>query len=403
MKIRSVTISLTAAILCACGGGSSNNPVPVDTGSGNSSAGGNQQVALTALSSTPFPASDANYGCYRIPAIIRMPNGDILAFSEGRPAGCADYGNIQIVMKRSTDAGASWSEQVVVARNASKQAGNAVPLLDTKDPRFPGGRLFLFYNTGNAPESTIRNGGAGLREQYVISSTDNGQSWSTPRNITSQTAKIGAAPYNNAADWRTLAMGPGHGLMHSGGRLVIPGNFTAGPPLAAYADNRAYVFYSDDHGDSFKIGEPSAYPGANETTAAELSDGKVMLNSRDQSGASRRRIVAVSSDGGANFGTAMPDSTLPDPVCEGSLLNIVWQGKKYLAFSNPASTSGRNRLTIRISPDDGKSWPYSMLVTADASAYSDLTLVDPNTIGVIYENGSNGIRFMRVPLNSIIK
>jgi sialidase-1 len=191
--------------------------------------------------------------------------------------------------------------------------------------------------------------------------------------------------------------------MHSSGRLIIPGNFTAGPSLAGYGDGRPYVFYSDDHGDSFTIGSPSVYPGGNESTAAELSNGNVMLNSRDQSGASRRRIVAISTDRGANFSGAMPDSNLPDPVCEGSLLNIVWQGKKYLAFSNPASTSGRNHLTIRISPDDGKSWPYSMLVATDTSAYSDLTQTDAYSIGVIYEAGSNGIRFMRIPLNSIIK
>jgi sialidase-1 len=361
---------------------------------------GNAYAGIPAA--TVFPASDASYGCYRIPATVTMLDGTILAFAEGRPAGCADFGNIQIVMRKSTDKGTTWSPMTVVARNGTLQAGNAVPVLDTKDPNFPGGRLFLFYNTGNASESTIRNGGKGIREQWVITSTDGGTSWSTPSNITSQTAKIGAAPYNDPAGWRTLAMGPGHGLQMSNGRLVIPGNFTAGAPQTGYADGRAYAFYSDDHGATYKIGNDTGYPSANESTAAELSTSLVMINSRDQSGKSRRRIVSVSSDGGANFSAGSADNALIDPVCEGSLLNITWNSKKYLLHSNPASTTSRDHLTVRASKDDGQSWPFSLLITSGGSAYSDLTQVDASNLGIIYENGGNGIRFMKVPLSLLI-
>lgn len=157
-------------------------------------------VAQAAISaSAPFPAADASYGCYRIPAVMTLQNGTILAFAEGRPSGCADFGNIQVVMKKSLDGGATWSALSVVASNGTLQAGNPVPVLDTMDPAYPGGRLFLFYNTGNASESTIRNGGAGVREQWVRTSADGGTTWSAPSNITAQTARIGAAPYNNAA------------------------------------------------------------------------------------------------------------------------------------------------------------------------------------------------------------
>jgi len=352
--------------------------------------------------STVFPASDSNYGCYRIPATLTLANGTILAFAEGRPAGCPDYGNIQIVMRKSSDGGTTWSPITVVARNGTLQAGNAVPLLDTSDPRYPGGRLFLFYNTGNAPEQTIRSTGQGLREQWVITSTDGGSTWSVPQNITSQTAKMGAAPYNNAAGWRTLAMGPGHGLQLANRRLLVAGNFTAGAPQANYGDGRAYAFFSDNHGDSYQIGNDTGFPGANESTAAQLSTSLVMINSRNQSGSSPNRIVSASSDGGLNFSAGHIDTNLIDPICEGSLLNIVWNGKKYLLFSNPASTTSRDHLTIKASKDDGQSWPNSLLITAGSSAYSDLTQIDANTVGIIYENGSNGVRFMKIPLTSII-
>lgn len=361
---------------------------------------GGAQAAISA--STPFPASDSAYGCYRIPATVTLTNGTILAFAEGRPSGCPDFGNIQIVVKKSLDGGATWSAQTVAASYGTLQAGNPVPVLDTKDSNYPSGRLFLFYNTGTASESTIRNGGAGVREQWVVSSTDGGATWGAPSNITAQTARIGAAPYNNAAGWRTLAMGPGHGLQLRSGRIVIPGNFTAGAPQSNYADGRAYAFYTDDHGASYQIGNDSGYAAANESTAAELSTSQVMLNSRDQSGLTRKRIVALSSDGGANFSAGVANATLIDPVCEGSLLNISWNGKKYLLHSNPASTSSRVNLTLRASKDDGASWPFSLLITAGSSAYSDLTMVDAGNIGIIYENGSNGIRFMKIPVSTVI-
>lgn len=350
---------------------------------------------------TIFPASDAMYACYRIPAVVTLKDGSILAFAEGRPAGCADSGNIQIVMRRSVDGGATWSAISVVARNGTNTAGNAVPVVDLLDPLYPNGRVFLFYNTGNSTESNVRNG-IGIREQQVITSIDGGLTWSAPNNISAQTAKLGAAPYNNPANWRALAMGPGHGLQLADGRIVIPGNYTAGPPQANWADNRAYVFYTTDHGATYQIGGDTGYPGSNESTAAQLSNGAVMINSRNQSGFTKNRLVSVSNDGGQSFSYGTPNTDLIDPICEGSLLNIMWNGKPYLIFSNPASTSGRHHLTIKGSKDNGSTWPFGLLITAGTSAYSDLTQLDANNLGIVYENGSNGIRFMKVPIARVI-
>ncbi|MQR02144.1 sialidase family protein [Glaciimonas soli] len=348
---------------------------------------------------TLFPASDATYACYRIPAMVTLKDGTLLAFAEARKTSCSDYGDVDIVMRASKDHGVTWSAQSIVVNYGTMQADNAVPVVDLTDPNYPNGRLFLFYNTGNASETSVREGN-GLREQWFQTSTDDGVTWSAATNITSQTAKMASAPYNNPNGWRALAMGPGHGLQTSSGRIFVAGNYSVGAPQSNYTDYSAYGFYSDDHGVSFTIANMvPPYPGTNESTAAELSDGRVMINSRDQTGVSKARIVFTSPDGSA-FGQGVVDPTLIDPVCEGSLLNIVWNGKPYLFFSNPASTTARQNLTMRASDDNGQTWKYSLKITGNASAYSDLSQIDANTMGILYEQ--SGIRFMAVPISRVV-
>jgi len=126
------------------------------------------------------------YKSFRIPAIIKTPNNDLLAFCEGRVNSSGDFGDIDIVMKRSSDNGKSWSPISVIATYDSLQAGNPAPVVDRSDPAYPNGRLFLFYNTGNNHESEIRNG-KGVREVWYKTSIDNGFTWSAGVNITTQT------------------------------------------------------------------------------------------------------------------------------------------------------------------------------------------------------------------------
>lgn len=347
-----------------------------------------------------FPASDANTACYRIPALLTLHDGTMLAFAEARISSCADFGNVQVVMRRSTDHGTTWSTQQVAASDGTLQADNAVPVEDTLDPNYPNGRVFLFYNSGNASEADIRAGN-GLREQWYTTSEDGGVTWDAPVNITAQTAKLSAAPYNNPADWRALAMGPGHGLQTSTGRIFIAGNHSAGAPKSNYTDYVAYAFYSDDHGKTFNIVPDIAYPGSNESTAAQLSDGRVMMNSRDQTGVSKARVVSITTDvNGSVFGTPSIDKTLIDPVAEGSLLASIVNGQSYLFFSNLANTTTREDLTLRASGDNGQTWAKSLLITGQSAGYSDLAVIDANTIGILYEQSS--IKFMKVPFSTLL-
>ena len=348
-----------------------------------------------------FISGTEGYKSFRIPAIIKTPSNDLLAFCEGRVNSSGDFGDIDIVMRRSSDNGQTWSPIKVIATYDSLQAGNPAPVVDRSDPAYPNGRLFLFYNTGNNHESEIRNG-KGVREVWYKTSLDNGFTWSAGVNITTQTHRPmqpTANPlYNFKEDWRHYANTPGHALQVSTGlykgRIFIPANHSAGAPQKQGEDYFAHSFYSDDHGATFKLSEKLHLPGSNESTAAELSNNRMMLNARNQKGDIRLRIVAISSNGGASWDTSYFDQQLPDPVCEGSILNIGVKNKKQiLAFSNAADAKNRNNLTLRISFDEGKTWTKNWIIDnatdpkmmSNNSAYSDLVLANKQQIGILYE------------------
>ncbi|MGV3600499.1 MAG: sialidase family protein [Dyadobacter fermentans] len=365
-----------------------------------------------AIGQTPvFVSGSDGYKSYRIPAIVRTPAGDLLAFAEGRVGGSGDFGDIDIVMKRSRDGGKTWSAMQVVADYNDLQAGNPAPVMDLTDPAFPKGRLFLFFNTGNNHEGEVRKG-KGLREVWYKTSTDNGATWSEPENITTQVHRpkqptVNAA-YDFAEDWRSYANTPGHALQLTEGkfkgRIYIPANHSAGDPKPKFTDYQAHGFYTDDHGKTFKLSETILVEGGNEATAAELSGGRLMFNARNQKGDVRARIVAISSDGGAKWDTTFFDQNLPDPVCEGSILTIgKSKGNNILAFCNAADTQARDNLTLRISFDDGKTWAKSYPVdksTAgekDFTAYSDIVKTGKQAIGVLYErDGYKSIVFKEI-------
>jgi sialidase-1 len=347
-----------------------------------------------------FISGTEQHKSFRIPAIIMLPNKDLLAFCEGRVNGSGDFGDINIVMKTSHDKGATWTKMHTIVDADSLQAGNPAPVVDLTDPAYPNGRIFLFYNTGNNHESEVRKGN-GLREVWYKTSIDGGQTWSSPVNITSQVhqpkqPKLNAA-YNFSGDWRSYANTPGHALQIANGkykgRLYIAANHSQGTPLKRAEDYFAHGFYSDDHGKTFHLSETINLPGSNEATAAELSNNGLLVNARNQKGDIRARIIAKSMDGGQTWTSISFDKNLPDPVCEGSVLNIgVKKGKQVLAFCNAADTSKRNNLTLRISYNEGETWEKQIFIDGssdpkkrDFTAYSDIVKLSKNEIGVFYE------------------
>ena len=258
---------------------------------------------------------------------------------------------MNIVLKISTDNGRTWGSIKTIVDYDTLQAGNPAPVVDLTDPAYTTGRIFLFYNTGNKQESDVRNGN-GLREVWYKTSTNGGINWSEAVNITLQTHRpklpqINPA-YNFTADWRSYANTPGHAMQFETGkykgRIYIAANHSEGGIQNESMDYIAHGFYTDDHGKTFHISNNVNLPGGNENMAAELSDGRIMLNIRNQRGDVRARYIAISSNGGQSWDTSYFDKNLPDPVCQGSLLTIGKKRKQnILAFSNAADEKRRDK------------------------------------------------------------
>lgn len=346
-----------------------------------------------------FRSGESGYHTFRIPAIIRAANGDLLAFCEGRKNGSGDFGNIDIVMRRSADGGKQWGELQVVAEFNDLQAGNPAPIIDLLNPDHPG-RVWLFYNTGNCTEQQMRER-MGLKETWYRVSDDHGINWLPPVNITTQVHKH-SGNSSLPGDWRSYANTPGHALQIMNGpfkgRLVVAANHSSGPPLGRFRDYRAHAFFSDDFGRSFQLSPDVEYPGSNESMAAELGNGGILLNSRNQSGDQKFRLISRSRDAGRSWDTTYLEKNLIDPVNQGSVLTLGYAGKNaIIAHSHAQDSTRRNNLMLHISRDDGRSWkPYLVIDQApegaskDYTAYSDLVVFQTNRLGVLYER--NGYR-----------
>jgi sialidase-1 len=343
-----------------------------------------------------YKPGDSGYNCFRIPAIITTKKGVLLAFAEGRKKDCGDSGDIDLVLRRSTDGGKTWSPLQVVWSDSTNTCGNPVPIQDMAT-----GKIWLIstWNLGTDHEKEIRdqtskNG----RCVYVLSSNDEGLTWTTPKQITNDVKMPG---------WTWYATGPCHGVQISTGkfkgRLVVPVNHVE----AASAKNFANIIYSDNHGVTWKLGNNTPQDKTNETTVAQLSAGNLMLNMRNSDRAHKTRLTSISTDGGQNWGEVQTDSTLIEPICQGSLLNYAVSKKtSVLLFINPASKTTRSNVTLRASLDDGKTWVNSVVIHPGPSAYSDIA-VYKNKVTCLYEAGNlkpyEGIAFKTVSLNQLIK
>lgn len=320
-----------------------------------------------------FTSGEDGYHTYRIPAIEAAEDGTLIAFAEGRKYNSADPGfhdnDIDLVMKRSSDGGKTWSEMVVVEDPGEKwSAANPATVLDRRT-----GEVLVFY-VRCEPHRSSRTARPGTDDilTLVRGSSDGGQTWSEARDITRM-----ARDYD---EWPFCVVGPGGPTQLRSGRLVaacctkVPGWV-------------AYVIYSDDHGKTWSRGE--LFPeriGTNESQAVQLADGSLLLDARQVKGP--HRWQALSRDGGETWASHRPGVTV-SPVCcalECLAADAADDNRERLLWVGPKGP-GRNNLIARVSYDGGKTFPAQQLIAEEPAAYADMTLLAGGDAGVLWERG----------------
>lgn len=323
---------------------------------------------------------------FRIPALVVTPKATVLAFCEGRRHSWGDSGDIDLVMKRSTDHGRTWSDTRVVWDDGPNTCGNPSAVVDPST-----GVVWLFstWNRGDDHEARIIDGTSkDTRRVHVMRSDDDGLTWSKPHEITRDVKK---------PDWTWYATGPGGGIAigqgpHAG-RLVIPCDHIESGTKRYFS----HVIVSDDHGTSWKLGGRTPVDGVNECQVVELTGGSLLLNMRNYDRSQHTRQVARSDDGGMTWHDQRHDPALVEPICHGAVERypvdlLAWprSGRPaVILFCNPASRVRREAMTLRASLDDGRTWGHAKLLHAGPSAYPDLAVLGNGRIGCLYEAGES--------------
>ncbi len=336
------------------------------------------------------------YKGYRIPSVIVTTSGTVLAFAEGRNDG-HDSGDIDLVMRRSTDNGKTWGPEVVVWNDGLNTCGNPCPVVDETTGRI---WLWMSWNLGQDDEGEIiHKKSEQARLPFVCYSDDDGLTWSKPVNMSGTCRDV---------SWGWYATGPGFGIqLKKGkykGRLVIPANHsyddTGGNVRNGPYGYGCHVLISDDHGKSWRMGVPIR-PGCNESQVTELSDGTLVMNMRSYNN-EHSRAISMSRDGGETWSEIVHDYQLIESRCQASILNYGrYKDKTWYLFSNPAVPVGRTHMTIKISGDECQTWSESKLVYKGPSAYSCLVKLANGDVGLFFEAGNENpyetLRFISIP------
>ena len=347
-----------------------------------------------------FTARDGDYYHYRVPGIVVSPRGTVLAYCEARRQD-GDWADIDIVLRRSEDGGRTWNKRQTLADGS----GYTGPKNAASAGRGGAGEGRVTCN--NVALIADRKSGAihGLycieyARCYYIRSDDDGRTFTPPRDITPA-----FEAFRSDYDWRVLATGPGHGIQLSGEGLLVPVWLSLGTGGGGHHPSCVATIYSDDHGDTWQAGDIAADTGPvikdpNETTAVQLSDGRVLLNVRNEAKALRRATL-TSPDGATGWTKIELDDALYDPICMGSLVRLADGAAPHgnrILFSNADSRDfegksraprGRQNVSIKLSYDDCQSWPVSKSLEPGPSGYSDLAAAADGTAYCIYERGSN--------------
>lgn len=341
-------------------------------------------------------ANDDGVSAFRIPGLATSKSGTLLAVYDVRHDDSSDLqGDIDVGLSRSVDGGNSWQPMQIIMDMGEwgglpqnqNGIGDPAILVDSET-----GVLFVvaLWLHGKPGTAAWRSSEPGLTpdktgQLMIVKSEDDGQTWSQPINITQPMKE---------ASWQLFFNGPGKGISMKNGTLVF---------AAQYKDSEqiphSTIIYSEDHGESWQVGT-GARPKTTEAQVVELSDGKLMLNMRDDRGGSR--AVYTTEDMGKSWQEHPTNrSELIEPICMASIIRF---DEDRLLFSNPASTEGRYNITIKASNDDGASWPNSQQVLLDSEkgwGYSCMTKINNEYIGILYESSQAHMTFQVVPISEL--
>jgi sialidase-1 len=308
-----------------------------------------------------------------------------MIFAEGRKGKGGDWDPSNLIFRASYDKGESWSDITVIGDYGIKTCSNAVPVYDYFE-----NKIHLIYTVGY---SIV----------YYTSSTDEGHTWENPINITESFEGM-KAKY----PWKVVATGPGHGTQLTSGRIVVPVWLSSSGAVDSTTNT---VLYSDDFGKTWDTGDVISpnndtliFP--NEAVCVETADGFVMFNMRNES-PNYRRLVSISPNGISNWTRPYYSDNFFEPICHASMIRYSvrpFQDENRILFVNPdsrmtpwslkrgtttkaAPKRERSNLTLRISYDEGVTFPVSQVIDPGIAGYSDLAVDNQGVIHCLYESG----------------
>jgi sialidase-1 len=343
---------------------------------------------------------DPAYNIYHIPGIVVTAKGSVLAWCEARkrPAGVSDWDDIRILLRRSTDDGKTWTAPKSIANVEGPKQKNPFALkMKNVDPND------VTYN--NPVLIADKDGTVHMlfcleyERVFYQCSNDDGLTFSAPSEITST-----FETFKKDYDWKVLATGPNHNIQLKTGRLVVPVWLSTGTGGNAHRPSVTATIYSDDAGKTWKAGDIAVpctdeWINPNETVAIELNDGSVMLNVRSESKA-HRRLVTTSKDGATGWSTPKFDDALLEPICMGGIVRYNHGDQNLILFSNPhnlekdkgkaepGKSRDRKNVSVKISRDEGQTWPVNKTIEPGPSMYSDIAVTKAGTILCFYGRGT---------------